>query len=165
MRYLVTVAGKMIEVDLRGPRPLVDGKEVHAELRTITGTPIRHLMVGNRSYTIVVERLEQKGWWSLSRDGRSLDVEALDERTRTIREMAGDSAVEAEKSIKAPMPGLVVRVQVEVGQQVSAGQGVIVVEAMKMENELKAPADGVVAAIEVAPGQPVEKGATLIVLE
>jgi biotin carboxyl carrier protein len=52
-----------------------------------------------------------------------------------------------------------------VGQTVTAGQGVVVVEAMKMENELKAPADGVVASIVVQPGQTVEKGATLVTLE
>jgi pyruvate carboxylase subunit B len=63
------------------------------------------------------------------------------------------------------MPGLVLKVEVEVGQAVKAGQGVVIVEAMKMENELKAPADGVVAKILVQERQTVDKGATLIVLE
>lgn len=57
------------------------------------------------------------------------------------------------------------KIEVEVGQPVKAGQGVIVVEAMKMENELKAPADGVVAKILVEERQTVDKGATLLVLE
>jgi pyruvate carboxylase subunit B len=59
----------------------------------------------------------------------------------------------------------VVRVEVEPGETVRAGQGVVIVEAMKMENELKAPADGVVASVAVAAGQPVEKGQVLLVLE
>jgi pyruvate carboxylase subunit B len=92
-------------------------------------------------------------------------VDAVDERTRAIREMTGAGEEEAQKVVVAPMPGLVIKVEVEVGQQVRAGQGVVIVEAMKMENELKAPADGVVARIEVEPGRTVEKGATLIVLE
>ena len=79
--------------------------------------------------------------------------------------MTGGGADVADKTILAPMPGLVLKVEVEVGQAVRAGQGVVVVEAMKMENELKAPADGVVASIAVQPGQTVDKGATLIVLE
>ena len=70
-----------------------------------------------------------------------------------------------DRTIVAPMPGLVVKVEVEVGQAVRAGQGVVVVEAMKMENELKAPADGVVAKIHVEPRQTVEKGTVLITLE
>ena len=60
------------------------------------------------------------------------------------------------------MPGLVVKVQVEVGQEVTAGQPVLVLEAMKMENELKAAGPGVVDQILVKPGQAVEKGAVLV---
>ncbi|HEX8906928.1 MAG TPA: biotin/lipoyl-containing protein, partial [Longimicrobiaceae bacterium] len=85
--------------------------------------------------------------------------------TRAIREMTGGADSEVEKTIAAPMPGLVVKIEVEVGQHVKAGQGVIIVEAMKMENELKAPADGVVAKVLVQERQTVDKGATLIVLE
>ena len=62
-------------------------------------------------------------------------------------------------------PSVVMRVEVAVGDRVEAGQGVVIVEAMKMENELKAPAAGVVSRIDVAAGQTVEKGAVLLVLE
>jgi pyruvate carboxylase subunit B len=79
--------------------------------------------------------------------------------------MTGGADDVADRTVVAPMPGLILKVEVEVGQAVKAGQGVVVVEAMKMENELKAPADGVVARIEVQPGQTVDKGATLLVLE
>jgi len=60
------------------------------------------------------------------------------------------------------MPGLVLRVPVAVGEAVAAGQGVLVLEAMKMENEIKAQAPGVVTAIAVQPGQAVEKGQVLL---
>jgi pyruvate carboxylase subunit B len=63
------------------------------------------------------------------------------------------------------MPGLVVRVLVEAGQEVSVGTGIVVLEAMKMENELKAPAAGVVGAVRVAAGEPVEKGQVLVELQ
>jgi pyruvate carboxylase subunit B len=62
------------------------------------------------------------------------------------------------------MPGLVVRLLVREGEQVQAGAGLVVLEAMKMENELKAPRAGVVQGIRVAPGQTVEKGAVLLQL-
>jgi pyruvate carboxylase subunit B len=62
------------------------------------------------------------------------------------------------------MPGLVVRVSVSVGDTVSAGQGLVVVEAMKMENELRASAAGVVTAVLAVPGHVVEKGAVLVEL-
>jgi pyruvate carboxylase subunit B len=63
------------------------------------------------------------------------------------------------------MPGLVVRVQVEPGVRVSAGDGLVVLEAMKMENELKAPAGGVVKRVRVAAGEAVEKGQVLVDFE
>jgi pyruvate carboxylase subunit B len=62
------------------------------------------------------------------------------------------------------MPGLVVRVEVIVGQEVAAGSGLVVVEAMKMENELRAHSPGVVEQIHVAAGDRVEKGAPLVTL-
>jgi pyruvate carboxylase subunit B len=63
------------------------------------------------------------------------------------------------------MPGLVVRVQVQPGGQVSVGDGLVVLEAMKMENELKAQAAGVVKRVRVAPGEAVEKGQVLVEFE
>ena len=68
-------------------------------------------------------------------------------------------------AIKAPMPGRVMRVLVTVGDRVTARQGVVVVEAMKMENELRTPRDGVVKEVLVAPGAAVETGAVLVVVE
>ncbi len=67
--------------------------------------------------------------------------------------------------IVAPMPGLIVRISVAVGDKVEAGQGVVVMEAMKMENELRATASGTVRRVEVAPGTAVEKGALLVALD
>src|SRR5256884_6515780 len=64
--------------------------------------------------------------------------------------------------VRAPMPGLVVRVEVADGQRVDAGAGLVVVEAMKMENELRAPRAGVVQTVHVTAGQAVEKGAALV---
>ena len=66
--------------------------------------------------------------------------------------------------MKAPMPGLVVRVEVTQGQVVKVGEGLVVVEAMKMENELRATRPGVVQTIHVAAGQTVAKGASLVTL-
>ena len=165
MRYFVTIAGREVEVDLTGAVPLVDGTPVHAELAALPGTPVRTLLADGRSHQFVANPGERRGRWEISMGGSRLTADAVDERTRAIREMTGGADLESEKTVAAPMPGLVVRVEVEVGQHVRAGQGVVIVEAMKMENELKAPADGVVARIEVQPGQTVDKGATLIVLE
>jgi hypothetical protein len=67
--------------------------------------------------------------------------------------------------VKSPMPGKVVRSLVKAGDSVSAGQAVVVVEAMKMENELKAPRDGKVREVRATDGQAIEAGQSLVVLE
>lgn len=72
---------------------------------------------------------------------------------------------EGRASINAAMPGKVVRVLVAVGDDVVAGQGILVVEAMKMQNELKAPRDGRVMAIEVKENESVTAGAVLATIE
>lgn len=164
MRYFVTLEGRTFEVDLTGDTPRIDGDGVAAELTPVPGTPTRLLLVDGRSHTLVARR-GADGQWEIYLDGERFDVDVVDERTRAIREMTGQSAVEAgPRPIRAPMPGLVVRVSVAEGDRVEAGQSVAIVEAMKMENDLKAENDGVVARVLVEAGEPVEKGAVLVEL-
>ena len=88
------------------------------------------------------------------------------EATAAIRELSRLSAVASGPApLIAPMPGLIVRVNVKAGDQVAQGQGLVVMEAMKMENELRAPAAGTVKTVNIAPGTAVEKGTILIEME
>jgi biotin carboxyl carrier protein len=73
--------------------------------------------------------------------------------------------VDGSRAVKAPMPGRIVRVLVAVGDRVTARQGLLVVEAMKMENELGSPKDGVVKELNVQEGAAVDAGAVLVVIE
>ena len=121
--------------------------------------------LGTHVYRVVAEKRQGRGRYTLWVDGYRFEVEALDERTRTIRDLsAANAAPTGPAPIIAPMPGLIVRVNVAVGDRVEAGQGIVVMEAMKMENELRATAPGTVQTVEVAPGTAVEKGALLVSL-
>lgn len=162
MKYFVTIAGRTIEVDLHAAGARVDGVEVDAELRELSGTRVRHLIVDGRSVTLVAEA-QEPGIWELDVAGARHRAEVVDDRTRAIRAMTGQSAApKGPAAIKAPMPGLVTRIEVEAGDSVRAGQGIVVIEAMKMENELRADADGIVDRVLVEAGQAVEKGAVLV---
>lgn len=165
MKYFVTIGDRTLEVDLSGATPVVDGTPVAAEMIAVPGTPVRHLLVDGKSTVVVAQPGDRGGRWHLAIGGERFSADTIDERTRAIREMTGGADAETEKVITAPMPGMVVRVEVEPGQRVKAGQGVVIVEAMKMENELKAPADGTVAQVQVTAGQTVDKGDVLLVLE
>jgi biotin carboxyl carrier protein len=103
------------------------------------------------------------GEWLATFDGRLVTV-GLNGRRRHGPEDAGAHA-HGDCAIAAPMPGRVVRVLVGVGDTVTAGQGVVVVEAMKMENELRAPRAGRVKEVGVTAGAPVEAGRILAVIE
>jgi biotin carboxyl carrier protein len=78
---------------------------------------------------------------------------------------AAAPAKAAATSVQSPMPGKVVKLLVAAGDEVKSGQGVAVVEAMKMENELKSPRDGKIKAVSVKEGQPVESGQALVTFE
>ncbi len=92
-------------------------------------------------------------------------LEILDEKRLRMRRAAGKFTVEGRQVLSSPMPGKVVKVLRKVGDEVKEGEGVVVVEAMKMENDIKSPKDGKVVEIAVQEGQAVEGGARLAVVE
>ena len=165
MRYFVTVEDRTLEVELGPGKVSVDGEAVAADFRRVPGTDVRSLLLNGASHAVVARR-DGRGSWSLHVGGRECLAHVVDERTRAIREMTGEgSGPVGPRPVRAPMPGLVVKVEVEPGQTVDVGQGLLIVEAMKMENELRAEAPGRVRTVAVVPGQAVEKGQILIEFE
>ena len=167
MKYIVELNGERHEVMLSGDSVVYEGEPpVSGELSDIEGSPVRMVRIGPEVFRVVAEKREGRGRYFLWVDGYRFDVEALDERRRALRDLSVANAGPAGPApIVAPMPGLIVRINVAVGDTVEAGQGVVVMEAMKMENELRSTAPGKVRSIEVAPGTAVEKGVLLVSLE
>ncbi len=166
MKYIVDVAGRRVVVELDGTHVTIDGQRQAAVLETLGDTPVRVLRVGDTVHRVIARRDGARGSYQLDVDGWQFAVEALDERTRAIRDLAAASqAASGPAPLVAPMPGLVVRVLVAPGDEVVAGQGLVVVEAMKMENELRASAAARVTAVRAVVGAAVEKGAVLVEVE
>ena len=165
MKYHVRLGAKTCEVDVVGSRVTVDGAApVEAHFVAIPGTPLYHVLLGEESWTVAAQALGE-GRWALGAVGERVEVEVVDDRTKQIQALTGQRRnVPDGGVIRAPMPGLVVRVEVGVGDRVTAGTGLVVVEAMKMENELRAQRPGVVATIHIEVGQAVEKGMPLVTL-
>jgi biotin carboxyl carrier protein len=163
VKYLVTIGSQTLDVEVDGGRVLVGGEAVETHLMAVAGTPLYHLLLGGESWTVAVQPLDGAGRWALGAVGERVEVAAVDERARQAEALTERRGPRASGGIVvAPMPGLVVRVEVAPGQRVEAGAGLVVVEAMKMENELRAAGPGVVEAVHVAVGQAVEKGAPLV---
>ncbi|HJQ10549.1 MAG TPA: biotin/lipoyl-containing protein [Gemmatimonadaceae bacterium] len=167
MKYIVDLNGERHEVTLTDDAVAYHGGQaVAAELSDIEGSPVRMVRIGDEVVRVVVEKREGRGKYLVWVDGYRFYAEALDERRRALRDLSAATAGPSGPApIIAPMPGLIVRINVSPGDTVEAGQGVVVMEAMKMENELRATAAGKVRSVEVAPGTAVEKGALLVALE
>jgi len=162
MRYHVAVGDRTYLVELGPEGTTVDGIAVRAQLAHVNGTDVHSLVLDGASYRLVAAR-SGSDTWDLHLRGQRLAVEVVDERAHAIREMTGaGSGPAGPHPVRAPMPGLVVKVEVAEGDAVEAGQGLVIVEAMKMENELKAEVAGVVARVHVEPGQAVEKDQILV---
>jgi biotin carboxyl carrier protein len=165
---VVTVGGRELEITVEPPsssdtrwRVVLDGRELAVDAR-----PVR------------------PGTWSILLDGRShvvdLDprvtgtavsaglAEAIakieDARTRKLARAVAPLGPTTGEELRAPIAGKMVKLLVEVGAVVAAGQGVIVLEAMKMENELAAERGGTVKSVHKQAGQPVEAGELLVTL-
>ncbi|HKT59394.1 MAG TPA: biotin/lipoyl-containing protein [Gemmatimonadales bacterium] len=165
MKYIVTVAGREIEVDVDGDEVTVAGQRHAATLSSAPGTPVRQLLLDGRAEALAVDGAGN-GQWGITLGGERWEAEVLDERTRHIRSLTGaGNQARGPAALKAPMPGLVVRVQVEAGATVAVGSGVVVLEAMKMENELRAASAATVRTVRVKPGEAVEKGQVLVEFE
>lgn len=163
MKYVVDLNGLRSEVTVDGESVTLDGHTAPARIEEIETTPVRLVTIGSEVHRVVVRRGSSRGSYTLWVDGFRFDGEALDERTRAIRDITAESERSSgPASLTAPMPGLIVRVSVAAGDSVQAGQGIVVMEAMKMENELRANAAGTVKAVHVEAGKAVEKGTVLV---
>jgi pyruvate carboxylase subunit B len=162
VRYFVTVGDVTFDVDVEDERVSIDGEALEACAPEPLGSSFYSFLVDGASHTVLAERVGS-GEWALQLRGRSYGVDVADERTKAMRDMspAGSTSV-GPAVVRAPMPGLVVRVEVEPGDLVEVGGGLVVVEAMKMENSLTAPVGGRVGAIHVVEGQAVEKDEVLM---
>lgn len=165
MKYHVTVNGSERVVEIEGDRVSVDGESMALDLSSLGEDRGGSLLLDGRSYRVAGEQVES-GEWRIEVDGDTIPVTALTERMMRIREMSRLAGAEQGiRPLKAPMPGLVIKVEVSVGDAVEAGQGLAIVEAMKMENELTAPGAGTVTAVHVDAGDTVEKDQVLIEFE
>lgn len=153
----VTIDGRTYTVDVRLDRRtdsevtvVVDGETIPVVVPELDQPPDKSewLIVGDRPYEVVVDRDLHwiRGYLGLHH------LEVRDLEATVSRPVSGDGRV------KAPIPGLVTRILIEPGMQVTAGQPLLLLEAMKMANEVRAPRAGTVAQVHVKPGQNITLG-------
>ncbi|MEW6411843.1 MAG: biotin/lipoyl-containing protein [Candidatus Zixiibacteriota bacterium] len=168
-RYMVHVSGKEFDIDLeyRSEKyyARVNGKEIEISSFQL-GESRSILIVDGQSLEIDVRSNGYDAKKTVFLKGRDIPVEIEDYNLARLRKAAGmTSGGKVEKSVRAPMPGLVLDIKVKPGDRVAKGNALLIVEAMKMENVIKAPNDGIIKEVRIDKGKSVEKGDILVEFE
>jgi glutaconyl-CoA/methylmalonyl-CoA decarboxylase subunit gamma len=163
MRYFVTLDDNEIPIDVTavpggGFDVRVDDRRVDADVVELANA--LSVRIGHRVIDLTVEG--KPPTLGVVASGHRAYVEVESERQKAASAARGARGGGAQDAVISPMPGRIVKILVEPGQEVASGDPVIVVEAMKMENELRAPRDGTIGKILVAVGDRVE-GSTMLI--
>ncbi len=140
----------------------LDGRTVLVDAVKSGKSPIYSIIEDGKQFEVVIDEQGAHGFDVLV-GGQLFHLQAFDERSKLLTATAKPVATGPQR-VEAEMPGKVVKISAPVGTPVAEGQGVLILEAMKMENEIKSPADGMVTEVDVAEGQTVESGALLFVV-
>ncbi len=165
MIYNVKVDDRDYKLEIvDGPKKLeikIDGRVIKIDNYNVNAGRLTTLLKDNCPYEFEISKDESAyDCWFSSRMSR---CEVISEKqARYAKLMGGSVGLGKARALKAPMPGLVVKVEVEPGQHVKKGDGLVIIEAMKMENELKAAHPATIKEIKIKAGQTVEKNQALI---
>jgi biotin carboxyl carrier protein len=165
MNFIVTVGSQSHAVDVtqdNGRYRITIGERVWDVDARLTAQGISSLIIDGVSYVSDVE--DHTGTCVVDVGGESYAIEVEDQTRYIIRTRGGGAGGAGGQTVKAPLPGKITHVAVRVGDAVTPGQSLVVIEAMKMENELKATAAGTVREVRVTAGQPVNAGDVLVVI-
>jgi len=167
MNYVVTYNNKEINAKIEEIKPFeynvtIDSKEFIVDAHKTTSS-VFSFIVDGKSYEADVT--ETADVIELLINGLQYKMEIIEEKKKRLMRVVHKTASDGKEEIKAPMPGKVVKILKKAGDEVKAGEGVIVVEAMKMENELKASVSGMLKNVYVEEGQAVEAGLKLVEIE
>lgn len=162
--YSIKVNDKYnFEVDRKGDTLLVNDSTINADIKQLNDL-LYHVINENGSYNAEVVSFDREAKIAEIKVNNNIYTIAAKDQFDVLLDKMGLSNLMTAKvsEIKAPMPGLVLKVLVEEGAEVKKGENLFVLEAMKMENIIKAPADVTVKTIKIKPGDKVEKGQILM---
>jgi len=152
------------EVDRKGDTLLVNNKTIDADIKQLNDL-LYHIINENGSYNAEVVSFDREAKTAEIKVNNNIYTLTAKDQFDVLLDKMGLSNLMAAKisEIKAPMPGMVLKVLVEEGAEVKKGENLFVLEAMKMENIIKSPADVTVKTIKIKPGDKVEKGQILMI--
>ncbi len=159
--YEITVNGKPYQLRREANSLYLNNQPLSLDLARIDEHRL-HLLLDNRSYTVELLSKEDKNLRVLV-NGQGFELQLRNELDLMLEKLGLNQLAESKvNEVKAPMPGLVLRLIAGPGQEVKKGDPLLVLESMKMENVIKSPGAGIVDKVLVSAGNAVEKGQTLL---
>lgn len=164
-KYITTIGKREFEIEILSDSQVrIDGVEYQVDFESVSGQPVYTMLVDGKSFEAHVIRDDDT--WQVLMRGILYSAQVEDEREHRLRSATGaGEGAGGEYILKAPMPGLIVKVGVAEGEEIGKGDVLVILESMKMQNELKAPRDGKVSRVHVKEGDNVEQRETMVVLE
>lgn len=164
MKYIARVDDHEYLVDVGSDNTItINGRSYRLDMQSIGDQQIYSMLLSDHSYEVFVNRIESG--YDVNVAGERHEIVVEDEYTRRIQGIGGKTrGPKGDAQLKAPMPGMVVAIKAKEGDVVKSGQGLVILEAMKMENELRAPWGGTIKQIRITAGQKVDQGQLLMVI-
>jgi biotin carboxyl carrier protein len=163
--FVVTINGKKIKISFNSEKEIIINDKVF-------GYNISHLnfnthlfKIGNKIFISSVVK-NGNDFYTVTYKGKVFESRVLTELQEKAADLIEAKAVKHSKTvIKAPMPGLILKVKKEAGDVLTQGDSILILEAMKMENDIRSPVSGIIKEIRIKEGEAVEKGAELLIIE
>ncbi len=165
MKYIAEIEGQEYFIEILDEDHVrIDGKPYEISFEAIRQQLTYSLLVEGKSFETNI--YQENGRWEVLMRGSRYTVDVIDEREKRLRSAAGTSQLHTEQYyLQAPMPGLVIDIPVQEGQEVEEGDVLLVLESMKMQNELTAPRKGTVSRIKVKLQENVDRKQTLVIVD
>lgn len=164
MKYYARIGLNEYEIEIDKGAVTINGEAVVVDLCQSGVPELYSVLFGGHSYDMLIE--PQRFNYTITFRGEQFQVQVEDERTRKLNTGRKAPALpHGELPIRAPIPGLVVKLLVDVGDEVADGQPLVILEAMKMENEIRSLRAGTVRSIAISQGQRVEQNEILLVVD
>lgn len=163
MKYFAAVGEHTFEIEINDDGIVVDGKPITVDLQQSGVSQLYSLLLNGASFEMLIEETRQS--YDVTLRGEQFHVQVEDERTRRLNAgRQGPTLPQGDLVVKAPIPGLIVKVLVQEGDEIAEDQPLIILEAMKMENEIRALRSGTVRTVEVSAGLRVEQNEILMIV-
>jgi biotin carboxyl carrier protein len=164
-KFIVTINNRKVRINFTGEVNIIlNNKEYNYNISKLNGNTHR-FNIGNKTFLISAIK-NGNGHYNITLSGRVFETKVLTElQERAANLIEAKTSKHSKTTIKAPMPGMILKIKKAAGDVLKQGDSLLILEAMKMENEIKSPVSGTIKEINIKEGDAVEKGVELLTIE